>query len=126
MDRWPACPGKRYCQPSSRTKQNPRVSVGSYHLRPDTTHVTSLSRSPISATQMAGIVRSITLGRETRIRRHQAFANGITLLVIGSILAMGGYHFLLFCFRPENLSHLFFCLICLLISLRKSNHGTPH
>ena len=66
----------------------------------------------------AGIVRSITLGREARIRRHQAFANGITLLVIGSILAMGGYHFLLFCFRPENLSHLFFCLICLLISLR--------
>ncbi len=65
-----------------------------------------------------GIVRSIKLGNEKEIRRHHAFVNGITLLVIGSILTMGGYHFLLFYFRRTNLSHLYFFLICLLISLR--------
>lgn len=71
----------------------------------------------------AGIVRSIKLGQDRQIRRHFAFTKDIDVFVIGCIFSMSVYHFLLFCFRRKKISHLYFGLICFLISLRNLTVG---
>ncbi len=65
-----------------------------------------------------GILESIILGSESQIldMRYQKIA--YEFLLFGSLMIMGLYHIILFCFRKKNLSPLYFGLFCLFLAVR--------
>jgi len=61
-----------------------------------------------------GVLSSIRLGSAASIRERLALQWGISLFFIGGLLVMGGYHLVLYCFRRQNNSPLYFGVYCLL------------
>ncbi|MGB0525353.1 MAG: PP2C family protein-serine/threonine phosphatase [Flammeovirgaceae bacterium] len=67
---------------------------------------------------LAGVVKSFELGDYQAIFQKEAITSSGQLMWLGCLLIMGMYHFILFLFRKERLSTLFFGAICICISLR--------
>ena len=61
-----------------------------------------------------GVVASIELGSAKQLESAQLTLWGLTLFCIGSLLVMGLYHVVLFCFRRKNTAPLYFGFYCLL------------
>ena len=61
-----------------------------------------------------GVVASIELGSAKQLESAQLMLWGLTLFCIGSLLVMGLYHVVLFCFRRKNTAPLYFGFYCLL------------
>ncbi len=61
-----------------------------------------------------GVVSSITLGSAKQLESAQELQSGLVLFCIGSLLVMGLYHLVLFCFRRKNTAPLYFGFYCLL------------
>jgi serine phosphatase RsbU (regulator of sigma subunit) len=66
----------------------------------------------------AGLLQSFQLGNYQSLYEKTAFVSLWTLMWIGCLLVMSLYHFVLYLFRKNNVSTLFFALICLLIAVR--------
>jgi len=61
-----------------------------------------------------GVVASIGLGLPDKLMAVQLRQWGLALFCIGSLLVMGIYHVVLFCFRRQNITPLYFGAYCLL------------
>ncbi|MEN6439467.1 MAG: ATP-binding protein [Syntrophobacter sp.] len=61
-----------------------------------------------------GVLASPRLGSAASVRSKLALRWGISLFFIGGLLAMGGYHLVLYCFRGKDNSPLYFGIYCLL------------
>jgi signal transduction histidine kinase len=61
-----------------------------------------------------GVVSSIELGSAKQLESAQVMQWGLTLFCIGSLLVMGLYHVVLYCFRRKNTAPLYFGFYCLL------------
>ena len=64
--------------------------------------------------RQGGVLSSVQLGSEKSIHGEQARQWGTALFFIGSLLIMGVYHLVLYCFRRKNISSLYFAFYCLL------------
>ena len=65
-----------------------------------------------------GIHESIVLGSEKQILDMRYKKIAYEFLLFGSLMIMGLYHIILFCFRKANLSPLYFGLFCLFLAIR--------
>lgn len=65
-----------------------------------------------------GMLENIVIGSEKQIldMRYQKIAR--EFLLFGSLMIVGLYHIILFCFRKANLSPLYFGLFCLFLAVR--------
>lgn len=61
-----------------------------------------------------GVVSSLELGSADQLEAAQRRQWGLALFCIGSLLVMGIYHIVLFCFRRKNIAPLYFGIYCLL------------
>lgn len=66
----------------------------------------------------AGILQSFQLGNYQSLYEKTEFIGLWTLMWVGCLLIMSAYHFVLYFFRRENFSTLYFAVICLLIAVR--------
>ncbi|MGL4370007.1 MAG: 7TM diverse intracellular signaling domain-containing protein, partial [Spirochaetota bacterium] len=73
--------------------------------------------------RLSGIWESIRLGTETQIKRASQKAISYQLILLGSFIVMAMYHFGLFLLRREDLSPLYFSLICLALAFRNITTG---
>jgi serine phosphatase RsbU (regulator of sigma subunit) len=67
---------------------------------------------------IAGIVQSFEIEGFTKLTERTSLIYTRTLMWLGALLVMSGYHFVLFYFRRKNLSVLYFGIICLLLAIR--------
>ncbi len=66
----------------------------------------------------AGLLQSVQLGNYQSLYEKTEFISMWTLMWVGCLLIMGLYHFILYFFRKNNISTLYFAIICLLIAAR--------
>lgn len=85
-------------------------------------HLTSAGKSSEFVIQLAnfhmhahfGALFSISLGQVEDLQRKNYLCIGINLLMMGASMIMGFYHLILFLFRTQNRSNLYFGALCLL------------
>ena len=65
-----------------------------------------------------GMLESIVLGSEDQILDMRYKRIAYEFFLFGSLMIMGLYHIILFCFRKKNLSPLFFGVFCLFLAAR--------
>lgn len=65
-----------------------------------------------------GILESIVLGTKEQVLDMRYHKIAYEFLLFGSLMIMGIYHIILFLFRKNNLSALYFGLFCLFLSVR--------
>ncbi|MCF7929564.1 MAG: GGDEF domain-containing protein [Spirochaetales bacterium] len=70
-----------------------------------------------------GAEEAITFGKAGDIARYTAGNHGIQYFLFGSIMLLGAYHFILFLYRKENKTYLYFSLVCFAIALRSICSG---
>lgn len=63
-----------------------------------------------------GVLDSIVLAAPGALERAHMRSWGWSLVLIGGLLLIGGYHFALYCFRQKNKSTLYFGLYCLVLA----------
>ncbi len=67
---------------------------------------------------IGGMPKGFSLGYFDRLLEHTSLSYSWTLMWLGALLVMGLYHFILYLFRKERTSTLFFGVICLLVGIR--------
>lgn len=65
-----------------------------------------------------GPYRSISLGHETQVRRHQTLLLSIDMFLFGLLMIVGLYHVVFYMLQKRNTSFLYFGCICLLMAAR--------
>ena len=61
-----------------------------------------------------GVINAIRLGESETLHTAQSRKWGTTLFYTGSLLVMGLYHIVLFCFRRKDIAPLYFGMYCIL------------
>ncbi|MGF1533875.1 MAG: SpoIIE family protein phosphatase [Bernardetiaceae bacterium] len=72
---------------------------------------------------ISGLLQDFVLGNERDLILDKEWTSSRSLMWLGILAIMSLYHFILFIFRPQNRSTLYFGIICLLIALRLSVFG---
>jgi serine phosphatase RsbU (regulator of sigma subunit) len=67
---------------------------------------------------IAGLVQNFQIGAYQQIFEGKELQNAWDLMWLGCLFLMGAYHFILFGYRPKNLSTLWFGAACWLIAIR--------
>ena len=67
---------------------------------------------------IAGLIQSFRIGSYTKLMESNSLMYTWTLMWLGALLVMGLYHFILFLFRKERKSTLYFGIICILLGIR--------
>ena len=103
---------------SDKASTTPQYASGYAIFRPDSDTLLFTIQVANFYNREGGLWRTLTLGTEQNIRR--AWRNDIVtdFFLIGSVLIIALYHIILFFFRQQDRSPLYFSLFCLVIVIR--------
>ena len=66
----------------------------------------------------SGIIEPVTIGLRSRLQLEEERSNIVLIFVVGTILMMGVYHFILYFLNRKSKAALYYAFLCLLMTLR--------